>query len=66
MMKKYYYGTVAAVACLGFAAVAQAEDGKIKLSLGGYYNGMVAFTTSMGMNAATNSAATPKSISKAR
>lgn len=44
MMKKTLLGTAAAVACLGFATGAQAEGGKINLSLGGYYNGLIAFT----------------------
>lgn len=44
MMKKTLLGTAAAVACLGFATGAQAEGGKINLSLGGYYNGLMAFT----------------------
>lgn len=43
-MKKTLLGTAAAVACLGFATGAQAEGGKINLSLGGYYNGLIAFT----------------------
>lgn len=43
-MKKTLLGTAAAVACLGFATGAQAEGGKINLQLGGYYNGMIAFT----------------------
>jgi outer membrane protein OmpU len=48
-MKKTFLGTAAAVACLGFATVgissgAQAAGGKINLSLGGYYNGLIAFT----------------------
>ena len=43
-MKKTLLGTAAAVACLGFATGAQAEGGKINLELGGYYNGLIAFT----------------------
>lgn len=48
-MKKTLLGTAAAVACLGFttfglASGAQAAGGKINLSLGGYYNGLIAFT----------------------
>lgn len=43
-MKKTLLGTAAAIACLGFASGAQAEGGKINLSLGGYYNGLIAFT----------------------
>lgn len=43
-MKKTLLGTAAAIACLGFASGAQAEGGKINLSLGGYYNGLLAFT----------------------
>lgn len=43
-MKKTLLGTAAAIACLGFTSGAQAEGGKINLSLGGYYNGLIAFT----------------------
>lgn len=43
-MKKTLLGTAAAIACLGFTSGAQAEGGKINLSLGGYYNGLMAFT----------------------
>lgn len=43
-MKKTLLGTAAAIACLGFTFGAHAEGGKINLSLGGYYNGLIAFT----------------------
>lgn len=43
-MKKTLLGTAAAIACLGFTSGAQAEGGKINLSLGGFYNGLIAFT----------------------
>lgn len=43
-MKPLLLGTTAAVALFSLTSGALAEGGKIKLSLGGYYNGMMAFT----------------------
>lgn len=43
-MKTLLLGTTAVVALFSLTTGAQAEGGKIQLSLGGYYNGMMAFT----------------------